>query len=149
MDLRNMKRSEETEQIRFMTWCNCNIENYPELKWMHHIPNGGLRRYGDAKHLKAAGVRAGVSDLHLPYPKGRYHSLYIEMKYGSNQASKEQKEFIRDMLAAGNLAVICYSTETAMYITELYLNLKMGEAVTAGNIKCDVHIDNKGVLTLL
>ena len=43
MNLRNAVRSEDTEQINVMEWARWNVSKYPELKWLHHIPNGGSR----------------------------------------------------------------------------------------------------------
>ena len=83
MNLRNALRSEDTEQINVIAWADWNAIMYPELRWLHHIPNGGSRNKAEAVKFKQMGVRSGVSDLCLPYPKGIYHGLYIEMKYGS------------------------------------------------------------------
>lgn len=40
MKLKNMRRSEDTEQIHVCNWAAWNENRYPELKWLHHIPNG-------------------------------------------------------------------------------------------------------------
>lgn len=69
MNLRYAKRSEDTEQINVTSWAAWNERQYPELKWLHHIPNGGSRNKAEAVKLKQMGVKAGVSDLCLPYPK--------------------------------------------------------------------------------
>lgn len=124
MDLRYMARSEDTEQINVMLWAEWNKNRYPELKWLHHIPNGGSRNKQEAVKLKQMGVKAGVSDLCLPYPKGIYCGLYIEMKYGNNQHQKTQKEFLTDMAAAGHYVATCYSAEEAVNILTEYLELK-------------------------
>ena len=55
-------------------------QRYPELKLLHHIPNGGRRDPVEAKHLKQQGVKSGVPDLCLPVARRDYHGLYIEMK---------------------------------------------------------------------
>lgn len=77
----------------------------------------------EAVKFKQMGVRAGVSDLILPYPKGIYHGLYIEMKYGGNRQQAPQKEFLADMVAAGHFVVTCYSADEAIAIIEEYLSL--------------------------
>ena len=43
MNLKNAKRSEDTEQIAVVYWAIYNAAQYPELKWLHHVPNGGRR----------------------------------------------------------------------------------------------------------
>lgn len=90
MKLKNMRRSEDTEQIHVCNWAAWNENRYPELKWLHHIPNGGSRNKAEAVKLKSMGVKSGVSDLHLPYAKGVYIGLYIEMKYGTGRHQDSQ-----------------------------------------------------------
>lgn len=124
MNMRNAMRSEDTEQINVISWANWNMNRYPELKWLHHCPNGGSRNRLEAVKLKQMGVKAGVSDLCLPYPKGIYCGLYVEMKFGSNRQQDTQKEFLADMAEAGHFVVTCYSAEEAINIITEYLNLK-------------------------
>ena len=69
------------------------------------------------------GVKAGVSDLCLPYPKGLYCGLYIEMKFGDNRQQETQKEFLADMAAAGHFVATCYSAEEAIEVIKKYLSL--------------------------
>lgn len=90
MDLRKAKKSEDTEQILFMMWCRRHEDQYPQLKWIHHIPNGGRRDKKEAATLKQMGVKAGVADIYFPYPSGQYIGMYMEMKFGTNVPSKEQ-----------------------------------------------------------
>lgn len=69
------------------------------------------------------GVKAGVSDLHLPYPKGIYCGLYIEMKFGEGRQQPSQKEFLKDMATAGHFVATCYSAEEAIKVIEEYCEL--------------------------
>lgn len=123
MKLANMKRSEDTEQIRVMEWAARAECRYPELKWLHHIPNGGSRNSSEAVKLKRMGVKRGVSDIHLPFPHGRYHALYIEMKYGRNVTTQEQQEFLCDMRDADNLVAVCHDAQSAIDLIERYVTL--------------------------
>lgn len=124
MNLRNALRSEDTEQINVVSWADWNaVVAHPELKWLHHIPNGGSRNKAEAVKLKQMGVRSGVSDLFLPCPKGIYHGLYIEMKYGDGRLQQSQKEFLRDMAEAGYYAATCYSAEQAVKVISEYIGL--------------------------
>lgn len=130
MNMRYAMRSEDTEQINVVSWANWNVNRYPELKWLHHVPNGGSRNKQEAVKLKQMGVKAGVSDLCLPYPKGLYCGLYIEMKFGDNRQQETQKEFLADMAAAGHFVATCYSAEEAVKVIEEYcklMNHKMGD----------------------
>ena len=71
------------------------------------------------------GVKAGVSDLCLPYPKGIYCGLFIEMKFGDNRQQASQKEFLKDMEKAGHFVATCYSAEEAIAVIEEYLQLAL------------------------
>lgn len=66
---------EHDEQAAFITWCSLSLARYPELKWIHAIPNGGKRGYKTAKSLKDEGVKSGIFDIFLPIPKGDYHEI--------------------------------------------------------------------------
>lgn len=123
MNMKYALRSEDTEQINVVQWAGWNTVRFPELKWLHHCPNGGSRNRNEAIKFKQMGVKAGVSDLCLPYPKGMYCGLYIEMKYGDNRLQDTQKEFLADMAEAGHFVATCYSAEEAIRILEEYLSL--------------------------
>lgn len=123
MNVRNALRSEDTEQINVIAWADWNAIRYPELRWLHHIPNGGSRNKAEAVKLKQMGVRSGVSDLCLPYPKGIYHGLYIEMKYDKGRQQDTQKEFMADMAEAGHYVATCYSAEQAIKVIQEYIEL--------------------------
>lgn len=148
MNLRNAVRSEDTEQINVMEWARWNVNKYPELKWLHHIPNGGSRNKREAVKLKQMGVKAGVSDICLPYPKGIYCGLYIEMKFGNNRKTAEQKQFLQDMEEAGHFVATCYSAEDAVKVIEEYLTLTVVKHKTSipnnSTIKDGVIKDKEG-----
>ena len=120
MNMRYAKRSEDTEQINVVSWAGWNMNRYPELKWLFHVPNGGSRNRAEAVKFKQMGVKAGVSDLCLPYPKGSYCGLFVEMKFGNNRQQDTQKEFLADMTAAGHFVATCYSAEEAIKVIEEY-----------------------------
>lgn len=124
MNLRYAGRSEDTEQMTVISWALWQEREYPELKWLYHIPNGGSRNIVEAAKLKRMGVKAGVSDLCLPYPKGIYCGLYIEMKYDKGRHQPAQKEFLKDMAAAGHYVATCYTANDAMDVISGYLNLR-------------------------
>lgn len=113
----------EAEQINVASWAAWNERQYPELKWLHHIPNGGSRNKAEAVKLKQMGVKAGVSDLCLPYPKGIYCGLYIEMKFGDGKHQKSQKEFLTDMAVVGHYVATCYTSEDAVEVLREYCEL--------------------------
>lgn len=124
------KRGEDTEQEAVISWANWHLQEYPALKWLHHIPNGGKRNAAEAARFKAQGVKAGVSDLFLPAARGGYFGLYIEMKYGKNKPTDQQREFIADMQQAGYDAQVAYGADEAITILREYLALPVTEVFT-------------------
>lgn len=118
---RNLKRGEDTEQIGVIEWAEWHTSQYPELKLLHHIPNGGKRNAVEAARLKAMGVKAGVPDLFLPVARGGYAGFYIEMKYGKNKPTGKQNEWIAALRQQGYKATVCYSGAEATHELESYL----------------------------
>lgn len=97
-------------------------EKYPELKLLHHIPNGGKRDSIEARHLKLQGVKSGVPDLCLPVARGNYHGLYIEMKTKTGRPSDNQKWWIAELNDQRYKAVICHGWEEAKQCLINYLS---------------------------
>jgi len=123
----NMKyalRSEDTEQINVIQWVQYQIPHHPELKLLHHCPNGGSRNKAEAAKLKQMGVKAGMPDLCLPVPKGIYNGLYIEMKYNRGRLEESQKKMLKELAEVGHYCVVCYGTEEAIKILMEYCELK-------------------------
>ena len=71
------------------------LVRYPELEWLHAVPNGGFRHAATAGRMKAEGVKGGVPDVSLPVPRGGYHGLYIEMKAPGEITNPKQNRCIR------------------------------------------------------
>lgn len=115
--------TEDEEQIWLFSWAELNMGRFPELKLMHHIPNGGKRSKSEASRFKAMGVKAGVSDIFLPVSRGGYHGLYIELKAKDGRPTKEQKDFIAAVEQEGYFAVFAYGGEEASKIIERYLSV--------------------------
>lgn len=117
--------TEEDEQIAVFDWIACAENQYPALKLCFHIANGGKRTITEAKRFKAMGVKAGVPDLFLPVPRGRYHGLWIEMKRTQDgKVSENQKWWIGALNSLGYSAQVAYGAEQAIRQLEEYLNLK-------------------------
>ena len=121
--------SEAREQSALITWANqcAALGIYPELQWLHAIPNGVKRNKIEAAHLKAQGVKSGVPDLFLPVPKGDYHGLYIEMKVDQNKPTENQIKWLSALSSFGYAVQVCYSAKKARAIIEWYLSLKTSE----------------------
>lgn len=67
-------------QEAIISWAHTLEPRYPELKWLHAVPNGGYRSGREAVGLQRQGVKSGVLDLHLPVARGGFHGLMIELK---------------------------------------------------------------------
>ena len=117
----NRRRSEATEQETLIQWCGWQQGKYPELKLIYHVPNGGSRNTLEAANLKRQGVKAGVPDLCLPVARNGFHGLYIEMKYGKNKTTENQKEWLEELTAQGYFTTVCYGAEEAERIIARYL----------------------------
>lgn len=135
MNIAKRPRSEETEQIEFMQWAKLHEDQYPELRWMFHVPNGGRRSRWEAIAFKQMGVKSGVSDLIMLVPRGKYNGLIIEMKFGSNGLSEEQKAFLHFQLNNGYCCVVCYSSAVAKELVRTYLSLGWDEEIGAATFK--------------
>ena len=119
-----MKKKEADEQISLMNWAKYQMGKYPELRMLHHVPNGGYRNQIEARNLKLQGVKAGVPDLVLPVARGGYFGLYIELKADKNcKTSKNQELWIDDLRKEGYHAGVCYGFEDAVRVIEKYLSL--------------------------
>lgn len=118
--------TEDEEQTVLFAWAALMEGQFPVLRWMHHIPNGGKRSKREAARFRAMGVKAGVSDVFLPCARGGWNGLYIEMKALDGRPSEEQKAFARDMTGEGYLSVFCFGAEQAERAILAYLR---GEAV--------------------
>lgn len=121
MKLQNMKRSELTEQIKLFNWAESVKDFVPELKLMYHVPNEGKRQQGTGAILKAAGLKKGVPDIVLPVARWQYHGLYIELKFGDNKPTKEQRAYMEQLRAEGYQTAVAYGFEQAREIIRHYL----------------------------
>lgn len=83
--------TEHSHQAAFFCALRDHYVKYPQLRFMHAIPNGGERNVVVASKLKAEGVKQGVPDTFLPYPSGAHHGLYIEFKRPKSNGKAEGK----------------------------------------------------------
>lgn len=115
--------TEHEEQVALFAWAAAQEGAFPELALLFAIPNGGYRPMTTAAALSAEGVKAGVPDCCLPIARGRYHSLWIEMKRKPNKPTMEQELWIARLRAAGCMAVVCYGADEAIRVIGHYLFL--------------------------
>lgn len=120
--------TERSHQCALFAWAA--LTGDPRLKWLHAIPNA------NSQNQVAEGVRAGVADVFLPYPKYANlpqpsiycAGLYIELKLEKRRKEKNgglseaQIEFGKYAIDAGYQWYICYGWEEAKQRIEEYLN---------------------------
>lgn len=115
--------SEHDEQTALFLWASIYQERIPGIELMFAVPNGGYRLGKTARDLKAEGVKAGVPDVWLPV-KGIHEErpvtgLVIEMKFGKNKPTLEQKTWLEKLGANSWRTAVCYSwRDAAMVICE-------------------------------
>jgi len=116
--------TEHEEQKALIHWAKVAVRQYPELRLLYAIPNGGKRHVGVARKLKAEGVQSGVPDLCLPVPRGTYCGLYIEMKRKKGgTVTAEQKEWIELLTDQRYRAVVCHGWLSACDEIQAYLRI--------------------------
>lgn len=115
--------SESQEQIKAVQWAKRQRKICPEIRWLHHIPNGGKRGKQTAAKLKLEGVEAGVHDLFLPVARWGKHGLYIEVKFGKNKLSGLQEEFKTFVIGQGYATATCYSASQIIAVLKKYLSI--------------------------
>jgi hypothetical protein len=114
-------KTELQHQTNIIKWTMIHREQYPDLKLLFHIPNGGTRDPIEARHLKDSGVKPGVPDLFLPVSVGRYHGLFIEVKSKNGKVSPEQSFWIDSLKKQNYKCEVAYGWEDAVRFLENYL----------------------------
>jgi len=124
-DCLSWQPSEEEEQAAVMEWTVLMEKQFPELRLLFHIANGGERHPAVAAKLKKTGVKKGVPDLFLPVARGGFHGLWVEMKRRKGGTLKpEQKQWIADLEGEMYRCVVAHGCEEACdaiykYLTEV------------------------------
>lgn len=122
--------SEASDQRVLFEWAELNSSRMPELVCLYATPNGGSRHVVEAVNLKRTGVKAGIPDVTLPVPRGKYHGLYIELKRESLRPktlkskggiSDPQLEWIVRLRSQGYAVHVCYGAEEAIATILRYL----------------------------
>jgi len=114
---------EATECRALIEWRDkIGVHRYPELALLYHIPNGGYRHAWTAHQLRRQGVKPGIPDYHLPVARGRFFSLYIEMKREDGGLLEPEQSAVHALLRGqGNRVELCLGWEPAVAVPEEYL----------------------------
>jgi hypothetical protein len=109
-----MKQEEHRLQVAICKYLDFNGYDF------FAIPNGGMRNIKVAAKLKQEGVKAGVADLFIPLSNGKYHGLFIEVKYGRNGQQPSQKKFEATVKSHGYEYKIVKSIEQLIELLKTY-----------------------------
>lgn len=125
--------SEDEIQASFFEWVDENKERYPVLDLFYAIPNGSNKSKVLRWVMKLTGLRSGVPDVHLPYPRAYvgvtgtifYAGLWIEFKRPGERPSSNQKVWILKLKNAKHRVEVCTSWHDAANVVIDYLGLKL------------------------
>ncbi len=116
--------TEEDEQMMLIEWVSDMSSDFPQLKWIFHVPNGGHRYPAVAKKMKDMGQSPGVPDLLFPFVAHEYCGLAIEMKRKrGGVVSDKQKAWMSWLDSQGWLCSVCYGHEQAIEMISAYLSI--------------------------
>ena len=109
---------EEDEQRDFAEWLDCQ-----GVLWAH-IPNERKASLAVLSSLARQGLKKGFPDNFIAVARGKWHGLFIELKRVKkclSVRSKEQRQWIKQLNAAGYKALFCYGAEEAKKAVREYL----------------------------
>lgn len=103
--------TEFNHQCALITWSRLPtvIAQYPGIDLLEASLNGVKLSKAQAGKAKAAGMLTGALDLNLPVARCGYFGCRIEMKYGRNGMTDEQKWHARRLTEEGWLTVTCWN----------------------------------------
>lgn len=123
--------SEDEIQASFFEWVDTFKARYPVLELFYAIPNGSNKSKTLRWVMKLTGLRSGVPDVCLPYPRAYvgvtgtlfYSGLFIEFKRPGERPTPNQKEWILRLKNAKHRVEVCTSWMQAANIVIDYLGL--------------------------
>lgn len=119
--------TEHSQQCAFFCAIREYQSAYPQLAFIHAIPNGGQRNVATASRLVAEGVKSGVPDVFFPFANNGWHGLYLEFKRpGSKEktkgkTSKQQDLWAQYLISQNYLYFVVYEYLTAVQVVLNYL----------------------------
>jgi hypothetical protein len=113
--------TEHSEAVALMKLVRMHEPRYPQLRLLFAVPNGGARNKIVAGKLKAEGVKAGVPDYIFPASAPGYIGLAVELKRLDGYASREQKQWVEWLRAAGWRVEVCRGADAAWKVIREYI----------------------------
>lgn len=99
------------------------------LALVQAFPAGGERNIAVASRMKMSGSKKGTWDIMIPFPRGKFHMGWIEVKkpehrdHKNGGLSTEQIEFGKAMHACGNYTSVAYDWESIVKAVMWYIDL--------------------------
>lgn len=87
-----------------------------------HCENEGKKTPQQAYRSKQKGLKAGVPDIMIFEPRGKYVGLAVELKVGKNKPSPEQDAWLLKLAFRGWATSVCYSLEDFIKLFNHYIN---------------------------
>lgn len=115
-----MQQNESKLQAAIIRWFAMAYPRYDKM--LFAIENKRRATPIQGARLKQQGIKAGVPDLCLALPTEKFGALYIELKFGKNKQTEDQKEFERACKEFGNCYQLIYSFDEAIRIITSYIN---------------------------
>lgn len=112
---------EEEMQMRIVRLMGEIYPQYADLLVHNANEFHGTMRQGARR--KRLGVRKGFPDFSFFLPSKYYHGLHIELKYGRNGQSQEQKDYQKRLESVGYQYVVCRSEEDFIRGMSQYVTL--------------------------
>lgn len=94
--------------------------DYAQLLWCH-VGNERRTSIQAGVRLKKKGVKKGVPDILIFEPRGKYNGLAVELKIKPNKVSKEQNEWLSQLVIKGWQTSVCYSFDEFDELLTKYL----------------------------
>jgi len=122
--------SERQHAMAFNQWVSMNYGTCDHFRLLFHVANevtpstiDKLAQTIDLNQKMAEGLKAGVPDYVYPRARGKYHSLYLELKKFNGILSKSQRRWQRLLYPQGMCHVVVKGWEAAVKALCAYENL--------------------------
>jgi hypothetical protein len=112
---------ESDEQSAFFDWLDIDPAMRKVSQVSMAIPNARRSSWFMGKKRKREGVRAGVPDVFIAWPHGKYHGLFIEHKVKDEKPSKVQIKRMGFFTEVGYHCVVSYSADESIEAVKKYI----------------------------
>lgn len=112
---------EDAEMVAFFEWAKRMEGKIPEMRLVHHVPNGGHRHPRVAMQLKRMGVKPGIPDIEIPVPRRGFTGAHVEMKRTKGgRLEDEQRKVLLALQEQGRFVFEAKGWDIARNVTLWY-----------------------------